>query len=68
MKLNALKKIRMNKGITRKELSEKSGVKERLIIAYENEERDQAKMHLDTAIKLAEVLECRPEEFANKKI
>ncbi len=58
-----LKEFREAKGLTQKELSEKSGVSLRMIQHYEQGRKQLAKANAVTVITLAKVLSCDPEEL-----
>lgn len=54
-----LKEIRKNKGLSRRELAEESGVHEETIRALETGKNDPQDAKLSTLIKLARALKCR---------
>ncbi len=58
-----IKKIRMDKGLTQKKLSEKSGVSLDTIKSYEIGRRNLKNAKYSTLIKLAKVLECEEGEL-----
>lgn len=57
--MNKLKYIRNKKGMTRKELSEKSGINIRTIEGYEQGKRDIEMAYIDTILSLSIVLDCK---------
>ena len=59
----ALKEIRKSKGLTIKELADKSGVKLETIRALELEINDPNNAKISTLIKLAKGLKCRVRDF-----
>ena len=61
--VNPLKRQRRSAGLTQKELAERSGVKVRMIKAYEQGYQDISKADALSVIKLARVLNCHPEDF-----
>lgn len=61
--MNNLKQIRIKKGITRKELAEKSGISARTIESYEQGKRNINKAKIETIIKLSKALECNIEDI-----
>ena len=63
LKLEMIKKIRMDKGLTQKKLSEKSGVSLDTIKSYEIGRRNLKNAKYSTVIKLAKVLECEEGEL-----
>lgn len=62
-KLNNLGNFRKSKGFTQSKLAELSGVNIRLIQKYESGERDFKKAQVQTAIKIAEVLQVTVDEL-----
>ena len=58
-----LKLIRKRKGLTRKELSEKSGVSHETIKALENGINNPYDAKVSTLLKLATALNCRVRDF-----
>lgn len=62
-RMNNLKQIRTKKGITRKELAEKSGISARTIESYEQRKRNINKAKIETIIKLSKALECNIEDI-----
>ncbi len=58
-----LKDFREAKGLTQKELSEKSGVSLRMIQHYEQGRKPLARAYAVTVITLAKVLGCGPEDL-----
>ena len=54
-----LKEIRTNKGLSRRELAEKSGVNEQTIVALEIGKNDPSEAKISTLIKLAKALHCK---------
>lgn len=58
-----LKRIRESKGLTQRELAERSGVSIRLIQFYEQRYRDINKAEGMTLYKLAKALECQMEDL-----
>lgn len=61
--VNPLKRQRKSAGLTQKELAERSGVKVRMIKAYEQGYQDISKAEALSVIKLARVLNCHPEDL-----
>ena len=61
--VNPLKRQRMSAGLTQKELANKSGVKIRMIKAYEQNYQDISKAEVWSVIKLARALNCSPEDL-----
>lgn len=57
--MNNLKYIRNKKGMTRKELSEKSGINIRTIEGYELGYRDVEMAYIDTLLSLSIALDCK---------
>jgi len=53
-----LKAMRVSKGMTQKDLAEKSGVNIRMIQDYEQGNKNINHAWVDTVIKLADALEC----------
>lgn len=58
-----LKEIRINKGLSRRELAEKSGVNEQTIVALESGKNDPNEAKISTLIKLAKALHCKARDF-----
>lgn len=67
MKMNKLKYIRNKKGMTRKELSEKSGINIRTIEGYEQGNRDIEMAYIDTLLSLSISLECKISDLLENK-
>ena len=61
--VNPLKRQRRSAGLTQKELAERSGVKLRMIKAYEQNYQDISKAEVLSVIKLARALNCSPEDL-----
>lgn len=61
--VNPLKRQRRSAGLTQQELAEKSGVKLRMIQAYEQGYQDISKAEVQSVLKLARVLRCSPEDL-----
>lgn len=61
--MSNLKFIRNKKGITRKELSEKSGINIRTIESYEQKRRKLSNAKMETLIKLSNALKCKIEDL-----
>ena len=61
--VNPLKRQRKSAGLTQKELAERSGVKVRMIKAYEQGNQDISKAEAMSVIKLARALKCLPEDL-----
>ena len=61
--VNTLKRQRKAAGLTQQELANKSGVKLRMIQAYEQGYQDISKAEALNVIKLARVLNCHPENI-----
>ncbi|MBR1984574.1 MAG: helix-turn-helix transcriptional regulator [Clostridia bacterium] len=59
----ALKEIRKQKHLSRRELAEKSGVNEQTIRFLEEEINDPTNAKLSTLVKLARALKCRVKDF-----
>lgn len=59
----ALEEIRKTKGLSRRELAEKSGVKEMTIVFLENGTNDPNNAKLSTLVKLAKALKCKVRDF-----
>lgn len=57
--MNNLKFLRIKKGMTRKELSEKSGINIRTIEGYEQGNRDIEMAYIDTLLSLSIALDCK---------
>ena len=62
-----LKFMREDKGMTQASLAEQSGVRLRLIQAYEQGYKDINKAQVITVIQLAEALECDVYEIINDR-
>lgn len=58
-----LQKLRKVQNLSRRELSERSGVNLRLLSYYENGYKDINKASFDTIMKLSKVLKCSPEKL-----
>ena len=58
-----LKELRNEAGLSRPQLSEKSGVNLRMIQKYENQDRDIRKASGETLQKLATTLGCQMEDL-----
>ncbi len=58
-----LKELRLAKGLTLKELAEKSGVGYMQIHKIETRKSKPENIALKTAVKLAKALDCRPEDI-----
>ena len=63
--MSNLKRIRNEKNITQKELSEFSGVNIQMIQKYEQGIKDINKAQAETLYKLAQALECTIEDLLN---
>lgn len=61
--MSNLKRIRENKNITQKELSERSGVNIQMVAKYEQGVKDINKAQGNTLLALATALECKIEEL-----
>lgn len=61
--LSNVKSLRVSRGITQKELAERSNINIRQIQKYEYGEYDTGKMMLRNAIALADALECDVREL-----
>ena len=61
--VNPLKRQRKSAGLTQQELANKSGVKLRMIQAYEQGYQDILKAESLSVIKLAKTLNCHPEDL-----
>lgn len=55
---NKLKEIRIKKGISQKELSEKTGISLKAISSYEQGIRDLKKASFENIVKIAKALDC----------
>ena len=64
--LSSVRSLRVSRGITQKELAEKSNINIRQIQKYESGEYDTGKMMLRNAITLADALECDVRELLNE--
>lgn len=62
-KTTNLEVIRCGKKMTRKELSEKSGISIRTIESYEQRKRDIKRAKAETIIKLCKVLNCEIQDI-----
>ncbi|MDE6036621.1 MAG: helix-turn-helix transcriptional regulator [Ruminococcus sp.] len=62
---NNIKEIREQKGLTRKELAEKSGVHYKKITDYENEYIDIENVTVKNLYKIATALECTIDALLN---
>ena len=58
-----LEEIRKAKGLSRRELAEKSGVNEMSIVCLENGTNDPGNAKLSTLVKLAKALHCKVRDF-----
>lgn len=58
-----LKELRKQRDLTLKQLSEKSGIHLVQLSKYEHGKLKLENMSLKNAIKLADALDCRPEDF-----
>lgn len=58
-----LKELRKAKGLTQKSLSEVTGISKRVIIAYEQNQRDINRAQAITLYKIAKVLDCKIEDL-----
>ena len=65
--MNKLKYIRNKKGMTRKELSEKSGINIRTIEGYEQGNRDIEMAYIDALLSLSISLECKISDLLENK-
>lgn len=63
LSVNPLKRQRKSAGFTQQELAEKSGVKLRMIQAYEQNYQDISRAEAATVLKMARVLNCQPEDL-----
>lgn len=63
----ALEGIRKAKGLSRRELAEKSGVNETSIVSLENGTNDPQNAKISTLIKLARALHCKVRDFYPKE-
>lgn len=63
-----LQEMRKKRGMTQKELAEKSGVSIRMIQSYESSDRDINKASAETVYRLAITLGCRFDEVMNIEI
>ena len=60
---NSLKRQRESAGLTQQELARRSGVKLRMIQAYEQNYQDISKAEVGSVIKLAKALSCSVEDL-----
>lgn len=58
-----LRKYRLKKDWSKKELAERSGVSVNMIVKYESRERDIDKAQIETLAKLAQALECKIQDL-----
>lgn len=58
-----LKELRIKKGLTQKELAQRTGLSVRLIQKYEQNVQDLNKVYSITIYKLAKALECSYEDL-----
>lgn len=58
-----LEEIRKNKGLSRRELAEQSGVHQQTIVALETKMDNPQDAKLQTLVKLARVLKCKVRDF-----
>lgn len=58
-----LEEIRKAKELSRRELAEKSGIKEMTIVCLESEINDPNNAKLSTLVKLAKALHCKVRDF-----
>ena len=59
MKIGAkVKELRVQKGLTQEELSERSGVSLRALRAYERRGKDLSRAQAETVLRLANALKC----------
>lgn len=58
-----LKELRIKKGLTQKELAQRTGLSVRLIQKYEQNVQDLNKVYAITIYKLAKALECSYEDL-----
>lgn len=58
-----LEEIRKAKELSRRELAEKSGVKEMTIVFLESGKNDPNNAKLSTLVKLAKALKCKVRDF-----
>ena len=61
--MNSLKLQRKSAGMTQQELAKRSGVKLRMIQAYEQNYQDISKAEVGSMVKLAKALSCRVEDL-----
>ena len=61
--INSLKRQRKSAGLTQHELAERSGVKLRMIQAYDQNYQDISKAEVGSIIRLAKTLSCRVEDL-----
>lgn len=61
--MNSLKRQRMSAGLTQQELAGRSGVKLRMIQAYEQNYQDISKAEVGSIIRLAKALSCSVEDL-----
>ena len=58
-----LRKYRLKKDWSKKELAEHTGVSVNMIVKYENGERDINKAQIETLAKLAQALDCKLQDL-----
>ena len=63
LSVNQLKRQRKSAGLTQQELAERSGVKLRMIQAYEQNYQDISRAEAATVLTIARVLSCLPEDI-----
>ena len=64
--MNRLRLLRERNGLTRKEISEHIGVSPSYYSMLEYGTKDVGKLPLEKAIRLSEILGCRPEELLDE--
>lgn len=61
--MNALKRIRIERGLTQTQLAESAGTTQGMILKYEKGERDIKKAQVITVYNIAQALGCTIEEI-----
>ena len=64
---SSLKSFRTKTGMTQAELADKVGISVRTLQDYEQGQKDIGGTALRTAVKMAEVLGCKPEDLLEEK-
>ena len=64
---SSLKSLRTSAGLTQAELAGRVGISVRTLQDYEQGQKDIGGTSLRTAVKMAEVLGCKPEDLLEEK-